>query len=421
MSSAFNASARRSGGNGRASDNGASETSAPPIVKRALQVAGGATNPESKPDPRELTAPIGRFAVIAKTHVRLYSIDPLQDPRWCALVEKHPRASVFHSIPWLEALRRTYGYEPIVFTTSPPGKDLEDGVVFSRVDSWVTGQRLVSLPFSDHCEPLVNDPAKLDFVLSSLQQHFKTEKLSSVELRPAHVLGGCASLQPIESYYLHSLDLGPDLHTLHSNLHRGSTQRKIRRAEREGLTYKEGRSESLLDDFYRLLLLTRRRHGLPPQPRIWHRNLAECFGNQLKISVAYKGTRPIASIFTIRHKDTLVYKYGCSDARFHELGGMQLLFWSSIQEAKSEGLRIFDFGRTDRENTGLITFKNRWGAIPSLMTYYRYSNSLSTRGTLNGAGAGWRTRIAQMAKPIFSRMPDSLNCAAGSLLYKHFG
>src|SRR5215467_14482639 len=83
-----------------------------------------------------------------------YQLDPIKDLRWAALVEKHPHASVFHSVAWLQALRNTYGYEPVVFTTSPPHAELTNAMVFCRIESWLTGRRLVSLPFSDHCEPL---------------------------------------------------------------------------------------------------------------------------------------------------------------------------------------------------------------------------------------------------------------------------
>ena len=90
-------------------------------------------------------------------------------------------------------------------------------------------------------------------------------------------------------------------------------QRKIKRAEREGLTYEEGQSDSLLAKFYQLLLFTRRRHGLPPQPVAWFRNLITCLGDKVKIRVASKDGCPVASMLTLRHKQVLVYKYGCSD------------------------------------------------------------------------------------------------------------
>ena len=50
----------------------------------------------------------------------VYEIDPLHDSRWTALVESHPRSSVFHSPNWLRALQTVYGYRAIAMTTSPP-------------------------------------------------------------------------------------------------------------------------------------------------------------------------------------------------------------------------------------------------------------------------------------------------------------
>ena len=49
----------------------------------------------------------------------------LSDSRWDELVSRHPRASVFHERGWLEALVRTYGYEPFVLTSTPPCKGRE--------------------------------------------------------------------------------------------------------------------------------------------------------------------------------------------------------------------------------------------------------------------------------------------------------
>src|SRR5262245_8974230 len=89
------------------------------------------------------------------------SFDPLSDPRWNDLLAWHPTASAFHTPAWLWALRRSYGYQPVAYTTSAPGVPLGDGMVFCRVESWLTGRRLVSLPFSDHCTPLVERPAPL--------------------------------------------------------------------------------------------------------------------------------------------------------------------------------------------------------------------------------------------------------------------
>jgi len=216
-----------------------------------------------------------------------------------------------------------------------------------------------------------------------------------------------------QSYCLHSLDLNPELDKLFRQLHKNSTQRKIRRAERERLTYEEGRSEALVDTFYALLLRTRRRHHLPPHPRAWFSHLAECLGNNMKIRVASKDGRPIASILTLSWKDVMVYKYGCSDERFHSLGGMHLLFWTAIQEAKIDGCRDFDFGRSGCDDQGLITFKDHWGASRSELTYWRHPAPVAPT-----AAAALARRLAEFAFALF---PDRLRMVTGNLFYKHMG
>ncbi|MHB8412155.1 MAG: GNAT family N-acetyltransferase [Candidatus Acidiferrales bacterium] len=350
----------------------------------------------------------------------IYKIAPLRDPRWEDFLGSEPRASIFHTTAWLEALRRTYGYEPIVYTTSPPGRELRNGVAFCQVESWLTGRRLVSLPFSDHCDPLLDDPEELRLILGALEEGSEwTQEWDYIEMRPLrHHEIKTSFHESRYDYALHRLDLAPSLSQLFGRLHKDSTQRKIRRAEREGLRYDDGHSESLLSSFYRLLILTRRRRGVPPQPLQWFRNLIGCLGETLQIRVAFRGSRAVAAILTLRHKDTLLYKYGCSDAQFHNLGGMQLLLWRSIQEAKSAGLRTFDLGRSDCDNAGLIRFKERWGAIRSSLIYSRYTTSAESRHNYKPREA---QRNLRFAKRLLSHVPGSVLSLAGDVLYKHIG
>jgi hypothetical protein len=336
----------------------------------------------------------------------------LEDQRWLEFTHGHPRASVFHTPGWLQALHRTYGYEPIVYTTSPPGATLTNGIVFCRINSWLTGRRMVSLPFADHCEPLVEQQEDREELFGCLRS--AVEKWKYIEIRP--LCSGLLSepgLETADVFCLHVLDLRPDLEILFRNLQKDSIQRKIRRARQQSLYYDEGRSEALLTKFYQLFLMTRRRHNLPPQPIEWFQSLATCLGDQLKIHVAFKDGRAIASILTLRHRDTLVYKYGCSDASYHNLGGMPFLFWKAIQEAKERGMLTFDLGRSDSADHGLITFKDRWGTTRSTLAYGRFC----ARQRQNEA-EGYPM---QFAKRVFARLPDGLLIAAGRLLYRHVG
>ena len=349
----------------------------------------------------------------------LYRIDPLRDSRWTPFVLGHPRGSVFHSSAWLRAIQRTYRYEPVAYTTSSEDVPLTNAVVLCEIDSWLTGRRMVSLPFSDHCDPLVDDPHVLKQMLSTLRTQALDEGRRYLEMRPFHPLScGDSHFQTAEHYFHHQLDLTPSLDSLFRNFHKDSTQRKIRRAERENLRFQEGSTNSLLKAFYSLFVLTRRRHRIPPQPLLWFRNLIASFQDALQIRVAFKAGGPVAAILTLQHKGTLTYKYGCSDARMNNLGGTQMLFWRAIQDAKKRGLVQFDLGRSDITNTGLVTFKDRWGASRKEMSYLRYypggnSNSLDITSKND-----WKLRLA---KQIFARSPDTILRAAGNLLYRHIG
>jgi len=345
-----------------------------------------------------------------------YTVHPLHDPEWAELVDRHPRSSIFHTVAWLRALHRTYGYEPIAYTTSAPGQALRDGLVFCRVASWITGRRLISLPFSDHCEPLLENAGDGRKFVSAIEQALFAERLRYVEIRGTCDLFGATCLsRSTQTYCFHTLDLEPDLATLFHNCHRSSTQRKILRAQREGVVCETGRSPKLLDVFYDLLLMTRRRHRVPPQPKAWFRNLIDCFADALDIRVAFKGKQPVAAILTLRHKNTLVYKYGCSDTRFNNLGGTQLLFWRSIQAARHEGLSFFDLGRSDLDNKGLIAFKDRWGSARATLTYSRFAVSpLSDKDPLNARGS-----LSRVGTSIVPLLPSWLLRAVGSAVYRH--
>ncbi len=145
----------------------------------------------------------------------------------------------------------------------------------------------------------------------------------------------------VDRYYLHRLNLALDEETLWGDF-TNHVARKIRRGEREACV-QEGRSNTLLKMFYELLLQTRRRHGLPPT-HDWFRAVLDRMDEQAKIRVAFKDRAPVAAIMTLRHGNTMMYKYGASDAASHPLGGMHFLFWQTIKEARSLGCVSLGFG-----------------------------------------------------------------------------
>jgi lipid II:glycine glycyltransferase (peptidoglycan interpeptide bridge formation enzyme) len=273
-------------------------------------------------------------------------------------------------------------------------------------------------------------PAELPNFISYLQERCRQSRWRYIEIRPRKIpgvleenrvqrekpnqdFGYAPNLATHQNYNFHQIDLRADLQTLFNNFHKNCIQRKIQRAERENLRYEAGRSNSNLRNFYQLLLLTRRRHRIPPQPMAWFWNLRDSFGKRLTIRIASKDGRPIASILTLVHKNTVFYKYGCSDSAFHNVGSMPMLFWNAIQEEKCRGVQQFDLGRSDLENPGLSAFKEHLGGECSRLTYFR----LGSRGPImpSGQSSMW------LMREIFAHMPGVVAQMAGNMLYRHMG
>jgi lipid II:glycine glycyltransferase (peptidoglycan interpeptide bridge formation enzyme) len=136
-------------------------------------------------------------------------------------------------------------------------------------------------------------------------------------------------------------------------------------------------------------------------------------GANLCVRIASKAGKPVAGILTLRHGTNLVYKYGASDTDYNHLGGTAMLLWEAIKEAKQSGCESFDLGRSDLDNPGLITFKERWAAERAALTTWR---------TPPVAASPRRARLAmQCVKGIFGKLPGRVQTLAGRLLYRHVG
>ncbi|MDH4186405.1 MAG: GNAT family N-acetyltransferase [Nitrospira sp.] len=344
----------------------------------------------------------------------VWAINPLLDNRWPELIARHPNASVFHSRGWLNTLWTTYGYEPIAFTTSAPSEELTNALLFCVVRSWLTGNRLVSLPFSDYCDPLVKDDEQFQAIYTYVEALGRRQRWNYVEMRTANPnLGVENGFKQCRVYRRHRLDLRPSLDALQKGFHKDCIRRRIRHAECQGLRYEEGRSESLLHQFYGLVVQTRLRKHLPPQPFEWFQNLVACMEKDVCIRVAFKGNQPIAGILTLDHGKKMYYKYGASDAAFNHLGATPMLFWRAIKAAKAAGMEELDLGRSELDNRGLIRFKERWSAEGVSLTIWRAPASV--------VSPSFERLKLRLAKTVCAYSPGRMLILAGRLLYRHIG
>jgi len=361
--------------------------------------------------------------------ITVNTLNPLTDVRWESFLQTQADACLFHSTAWLQALHQSYGYQPIVYTHADQQQDLQDGIVLAHVQSKITGKRLVSMPFSDFCPPLAKQQNQLDSLLAKITQDSSQQQNRYVELRANQPLSLSKPFTQQTIFFWHRINLSDDIDEIYKKFHKSHVKRKIKRAEREKLSYQSGASLELLHIFYDLFLFNRRKHCVPPQPFHWFQNLLSQFGEAMQIQVVYADKKAVAAIITFNYGHTCYYKYGCSDPSYTRLGSNALLFWRAIQAAKTANLTYFDMGRSDIDAAGfnLIKFKENWGATRDAVIYWRATlNDPQATESVDlclpdSAVADVQSLPRQLARSLFSWLPDSLLVLSGRLLYRHMG
>ena len=324
-----------------------------------------------------------------------------------------PDATIFHHPAWLRLLHEQYGYEMLACGVVAAGDELAGGLPVARIRSRLTGKRLVALPFSDVCPRLLPEQrrAEVDAALLEaieVEQHARGVDFEIREAIPA-LRGG----QMTDRFYQHRLELDPDVAAVQARFSKSQVRRGIAKAAREGVTVRRATDRDALDAFYALHVRTRRRLGVPTQPKRFIRRFTRLFeeGLGFVLLADWQDTTIAAAVF-LTFNGTLTYKYGASDGRHLDKRPNNALFMEAISWGCANDQRTLDFGRTDPDNDGLRAFKRAWGAQELEVRYTRLS-SRPPKAARAATPAPLRRAIMH-GPPVVGRV-------VGGTLYKHFG
>lgn len=282
-----------------------------------------------------------------------------------------------------------------------------------EINSPFTGKRGVSLPFTDFCEPILSEESSLQDVTSYLIEYAKGAGWKSFELR-----GGESTPKDWISsadYYKHTLYLDRDEEEIFSSF-RSSTKRNIKKAIKEGVKITKCNSLESVREFYRLNCMTRKKHGIPPQPYYFFKQVFKhvLSKDQGSIILASHNNKIISGAVYFHFGEKAIYKYGASDASYQHLRANNLVMWEAIKRYRSKAYKTFCFGRTNPDNEGLLQFKSGWGTTESIMKYYKFDID---KNTFQKAGF----EVGDSLQRVFNRMPIPLLKMVSFLSYKHIG
>lgn len=274
----------------------------------------------------------------------------------------------FDSDLWINSIARTYGYKLFYLN----GENQEKGPVVAETRSLFFKSKGISFPFSDHYSFPVENPEEEREYINKAIKLGQRRNWNYFEYRGIKKENGI--INGSAEYYLHILDLKNPLRDINAHLKK-RIQRNIRKGEQIGIevSFLSGRKEMM--QFYKLHCRTRKRHGVPPQPYLFFKNIYKNFieNGQGFIARAIDQGKVLSAMIFLMNGSTAIYKFGASSKQGLKERASYKLMWDAICHLKTEyNVEQLDLGRTSVTNKGLLLFKDGWTTSRLELTYSIY-------------------------------------------------
>jgi CelD/BcsL family acetyltransferase involved in cellulose biosynthesis len=346
--------------------------------------------------------------------LKIVTIDPATDGRWATLLNVNT-AGLFHSPPWLRAVSDTYSFDIRAHIAIDAEDVPRGGIAFSMVND-IFGQRVVSLPFSDVCEPLVTTPDVWPNLFARLRKH---EVPLHLRCLGKLIERSDTRLNVTKRARWHTLSVAGDPKSIWASFH-ASARRAIRKAEHGQVVVRPMEGPDSVEGFHRLhVALRKQKYRLLAQPIEFFEAIRHRFDKASGWFPlgAFLEDQLVAATVYLRWRDTLYYKFNASRLSALEMRPNHLLVWAGILLAKSLGCSKLDLGPSDDDQPGLIQFKRQFGATERELSFLRYLPS----EWQDEQGSELRSLLHKLTQLLTSPdVPDDVAARAGAQLYRYF-
>lgn len=331
---------------------------------------------------------------------------------WEAYVYNHPGGNLCHLPQWKEVLEDTFHYKPFYFFARNESNELSGILPLFQVKSFFTGNRLVSLPFSNTCGPIADSDYIVGELVNRAKRLYHKLKCSYLELRMKEPKDFGFEVNHYFSTYV--LELSDVEGEVWRKLDKKGVRWAIRKAQRDGVTVREA---SMMEEmeyfFHRLNEKHKRDLGVPVHPIRLFRGIQEKLGQFTSLYFGELDGKIIGGILILKYKDASLYFCGAWDNDYLKYHPNNLLLWQAIEKGREEGYHYFDFGKTSVDNAGLSHFKKDWGSERNQL-YFHYYPKIPKSLWLNRGGVGWRVITS-----VWRKLPVPFATWLSKFAFKH--
>lgn len=328
---------------------------------------------------------------------------------WDTFVKNREFGSIFHTIAWRDTVKQTFGHEDIYLLAE------RDGVIVGvlpmfLVNSRFAGRLLISVPCAVEGGVLALDGEATGALFAEARRIATERNCAAIDLRSERA--AFPSVPIVDRYVGFRRELPDSADDV-----LGWLPRKARAAARNG-RYKFRLSISYGDEHlrevWRLYTISMRRLASLNYPYRFFETLVERTPGSHWVSLVRWNDKPVAGLVTLLFKDRVVPYFLGTTSEAKRCSAANFIYLDSMERGVAAGYRIFDFGRSRRDNTGSFDFKRFQGFEPRPLHYQCHvlpghrAPNLSPENPRYG-----------LARRIWPHLPLSLTRALGARLSAH--
>ncbi len=324
-------------------------------------------------------------------------------------IEKTYTASIYHNYKWISVIEKLFGHKCYYLVCEDSKGQIHGILPMVHLRSLLFGNLLVSMPYFNYGGVCADNITKRNLLIGEAIRIAEDLGVSHIEFRQEDSLQNGFPAKTSKVSMRLELPLTPEelMRSFPSKL-----RSQIRKPQKEGMVVRIGRFEEL-DGFHDVFSVNMRKLGTPTLPKRFFRNILLNFPEASWICSVHMEGVPVASGFLIGFKDRLEIPWASSLPSHNKHSPNMLLYWSCLEFACQRGFRIFDFGRSTRDES-TYKFKEQWGARPVQLHWHYWLRDGGILPDLSPRNPKYRLAIA-----LWKRLPLSVTKIIGPRIVRN--
>jgi len=290
---------------------------------------------------------------------------------WDTFVRQQDGWTFCHLSAWHGLIRTLFGHECLYMVARSDDDSIAAVLPLVRVKSAVFGHYVVSMPFLNYGGPL-GTPEAMRALADHAVNVATDGNVRLLQLRSR--LAVPCELEASHHKITVTLDLPADAGALWKGFD-AKVRSQVRRPQKEGAVIAFGLDQ--IEPFYSVFSRHMRDLGTPAQSLAFFRAIARAFGDAVWFGCVYLDDQAVAGGCGFHWANEFEMTWASSLRAFNRISPNMLLYWSFMERACTEGVRVFNFGRCT-PGSGTHRFKRQWGGRDEELWWYGFTPGTSS-------------------------------------------